>query len=71
MVETAARIAGRAARRVVIATGAVMQNAPGICGAGLITTGAGLIYRPAAFIVGGAFLLLADWHMTRSAGGNK
>jgi hypothetical protein len=67
MVETAARIAGRAARGVIIALGAVMQNAPGICGAGMITIGAGLIYRPAAFIVGGAFLLLADWHGARSA----
>jgi len=68
MVETAARIAGRTARAALLAGAALMQNATGIVGAGLITTGAGLVYRPAAFIVGGAFLLLADWHSSRSAG---
>jgi len=69
MIESAARLAGRAVRGTLAAVGALMQNAPGIVGAGLITTGAGLIFRPAAFIVGGAFLLLADWHMTRQGGG--
>jgi hypothetical protein len=67
MIETAARIAGSATRRVLIVTSALMQNATGIIGAGLITTGVGLIYRPGAFIVSGAFLLLADWHGNRPA----
>jgi len=66
MIETAARLAGRSARAVLIATSALMQSAVGICGAGLITTGFGLMYRPAAFIVGGGFLLLADWKANRS-----
>ena len=69
MIETAARLAGRAARVALNMTRFGLQAAPGIIGAGLITTGAGLIYRPAAFIVGGAFLLLADWHGARPAGG--
>jgi len=66
MIEVAARLAGRTVRAVLVATHAVMQSAVGICGAGLVTTGCGLIYRPAAFIVGGAFLLLADWNINRS-----
>ena len=71
MIESAARLAGRAARGILAVTHASTQAAPGIIGAGLITTGAGLIYRPAAFIVAGGFLLLADWNGSRSAGGNK
>jgi hypothetical protein len=67
MILSAARIAGRATRGVLVATSVLMQNAAGVAGAGLITTGAGLVYRPAAFIVGGAFLLLADWHSNRPA----
>lgn len=71
MIETAARFAGRATRGVLAMVHAGMQVVPGIIGAGLITTGAGLIYRPAAFIVAGGFLLLADWNGARPTGGNK
>lgn len=66
-IETIARLAGRATRGILSLAQAGMQAAPGIIGAGLITTGVGLVYRPAAFIVAGGFLLLADWHGTRSA----
>ena len=36
-----------------------------IAGAGLFSYGAYLIYRPAAFVVGGVFLLLAAWDAGR------
>lgn len=36
-----------------------LQAALGIAGAGAVTYGAGLIYAPAGWIVGGLFLLLA------------
>lgn len=71
MIETAARFAGHAARELLAVGRFAAQSAPGIIGAGLVTTGAGLMYRPAAFIVGGAFLLLADWRNSRPAGGNR
>ena len=64
LVKTAA-VAGRMAREVVQAARWAALSAPGIVGAGLIVTGVGLVYRPAAFIVGGAFLLAADWRASR------
>lgn len=66
MIETTARLAGRTVRALLVGGSALMQNATGIIGAGLITTGVGLMYRPAAFIAGGAFLLLADWKSART-----
>jgi alanine dehydrogenase len=41
-------------------TGSLMRGAPGVAGAAAIVIGAGLIYRPAAFLVGGLFLILVD-----------
>lgn len=36
---------------------------PGVLGVGLLCWGVGMIYRPAALIVGGLFLLLLDKRM--------
>jgi hypothetical protein len=36
-----------------------------IGGAGLVTAGAALVYRPAGFIVAGLFLLAASWLLAR------
>jgi hypothetical protein len=41
-------------------TGSFMRTAPGVVGAAAIVIGAGLIYRPLAFLVGGAFMLIID-----------
>lgn len=36
-------------------------DAAGLAGAGLVTAGAWQIYHPAAYLVGGAFLLMGAW----------
>lgn len=38
-----------------------------VCGTGLITYGVNLVYHPAAFIVGGAFLLTGAWLVARKS----
>lgn len=38
-----------------------------LAGAGTIAYGAGLVYLPAGFVVGGAFALTAGWLLARSA----
>lgn len=43
------------------------RDVTGLFGAALITYGAGLIYRPLEFIIGGGFALLAGILLTLSA----
>lgn len=38
-----------------------------VCGAGAVAYGAGLVYPPAGFIVGGLFLLAAGWLTARGS----
>ena len=38
-----------------------------LAGAAAVAYGAGLVYQPAGFIVGGAFALAAGWLLARSA----
>jgi hypothetical protein len=43
----------------------VALDAVALCGAGLITYGAHLIYHPAGFIIGGVFCLGGAWISAR------
>jgi hypothetical protein len=42
-------------------------DAAAVVGAGLITFGVALIYRPAAFIIAGGFLLASAWLAARKS----
>lgn len=48
--------------------GELLLDVVGLGGAGLITYGAHLVYHPAGFIVGGAFLLGGVWLVARKNG---
>jgi hypothetical protein len=43
--------------------GRSVRTAPGILGAGLVTYGAGQVWAPLLFLVGGAFLMILDRRM--------
>jgi hypothetical protein len=64
MVMHRAAAGGRRRDRLIEAagkfTGSLMRSAPGLAGAAMIVIGTGLIYRPAAFLIGGAFMLILD-----------
>lgn len=69
---TDSNIQPRIARFALLVTGIAIglagglgTDAAGLAGAGLITYGAGLVYRPAGFIVGGLFLLAGAWMFAR------
>lgn len=51
---------GRLAERAGRFTGSLIRTVPGAGGALLVAFGAGMVYRPLLFIVGGLFLLLLD-----------
>lgn len=38
-----------------------------VCGAGAVAYGAGMVYPPAGFVVGGLFLLAAGWLTARGS----
>lgn len=46
----------------------LVLDAAALAGAGLVTYGAALVYRPAGFIVAGVFLLAGAWIFARKAG---
>jgi|GEM_PF-5389773 len=48
--------------------GSAVRDGLGVAGAGLTAYGAGLVYRPAGFIVLGALLLAAAWLLARAEG---
>lgn len=52
-------------RALLVMLGSLLVDATAIGGAGSITVGAWQIFHPAAFIVGGAFLLTAAWLAAR------
>ncbi len=54
-------------RLAAAAAPAVLRDAAGLAGAGMVAHGAAEIYAPAGWIVGGIMLLAAAWLAARSA----
>lgn len=52
------KLLGSALRVVAVAMPGLMRDVAGLCGVGLVSYGAWLIYPPAGFIVGGAMLIV-------------
>lgn len=52
------KLLGAALRVVAVAMPGLMRDVAGLCGVGLVSYGAWLIYPPAGFIVGGAMLIV-------------
>lgn len=54
-------------QKVVAAVPALCRDLAGISGAGCMTYGAWLAYRPAGFVLGGAFLITASFLLARTS----
>ncbi len=52
------KLLGSALRVVAVAMSGLMRDVAGLCGVGLVSYGAWLIYPPAGFIVGGGMLIV-------------
>lgn len=52
------KLLGAALRVVAVALPALLRDLAGLCGVGLVSYGAWLVYPPAGFIVGGAMLIV-------------
>lgn len=56
-----------AAKRAAAVAADLLPDAALVAGAGLVSYGAAMIYEPAGYIIGGAFLLFAGWAAARNA----
>jgi hypothetical protein len=54
-------------KRGALAAAGQIPDALMVAGAASISVGAGMVYTPAGFIVGGVFLLLAGWLTAKGA----
>lgn len=52
-------------KRVLEALPVLIRDAVGLCGAGLASYGAWLVYEPAGFIAGGVLLMAGAWLVAR------